>query len=163
MVRLAAGKAGRHCTSCGNCVGCGRYFPFPLFLATGSAMLNDTALDTLFYAARTHNGWQQREVSDAQLEHLFDLLKWAPTSANGSPCSEINTSRPCFFRAMRPALSRSLRCLVTAFSAVSNRLARSVNRAGPRLSCSKMALREGCDSEVRTAVSWSMHSLHHKV
>ncbi|NRR33230.1 malonic semialdehyde reductase [Oxalobacteraceae bacterium] len=48
-------------------------------------MLNDTALDTLFYKARSHNGWQEREVSDAQLEHLFDLLKWAPTSANGSP------------------------------------------------------------------------------
>lgn len=48
-------------------------------------MLNDTALDTLFYAARTHNGWQPREVSDAQLEHLFDLLKWAPTAANSSP------------------------------------------------------------------------------
>ena len=48
-------------------------------------MLNDTALDTLFYAARTQNGWLDRPVSDAQLEHLFDLLKWAPTSANGSP------------------------------------------------------------------------------
>ena len=48
-------------------------------------MLNDTALDTLFYSARTHNGWQPREVSDAQLEHLFDLLKWAPTAANSSP------------------------------------------------------------------------------
>ncbi|MES2074594.1 MAG: malonic semialdehyde reductase [Pseudomonadota bacterium] len=48
-------------------------------------MLNDTALDTLFYAARSHNGWQPREVSDAQLEHLFDLLKWAPTAANSSP------------------------------------------------------------------------------
>lgn len=48
-------------------------------------MLNDTALDTLFYAAHTHNGWQDREVTDAQLEHLFDLLKWAPTAANSSP------------------------------------------------------------------------------
>ena len=48
-------------------------------------MLNDTALDTLFYAAHTQYGWQDRPVSDAQLEHLFDLLKWAPTSANGSP------------------------------------------------------------------------------
>jgi len=48
-------------------------------------MLNDTALDTLFYEAHTHNGWQDREVTDAQLEHLFDLLKWAPTSANSSP------------------------------------------------------------------------------
>ncbi|MDC8758699.1 malonic semialdehyde reductase [Janthinobacterium fluminis] len=48
-------------------------------------MLNDTALDTLFYAARTHNGWLERPVSDAQLAHLFDLMKWGPTSANSSP------------------------------------------------------------------------------
>ncbi|MRV72011.1 malonic semialdehyde reductase [Duganella sp. FT92W] len=48
-------------------------------------MLNDTALDTLFYQARTHNGWQDRDVTDAQLAQLYDLLKWAPTSANGSP------------------------------------------------------------------------------
>lgn len=48
-------------------------------------MLNDSALDTLFYAARTHNGWQDRDVTNAQLEHLYDLLKWAPTAANGSP------------------------------------------------------------------------------
>lgn len=48
-------------------------------------MLNDAALDTLFYAARTHNGWQDKPVSDAQLEHLFDLLKWAPTAFNSSP------------------------------------------------------------------------------
>lgn len=48
-------------------------------------MLSDTALDTLFYAARSHNGWQDRDVTDDQLRQLFDLLKWAPTSANGSP------------------------------------------------------------------------------
>jgi len=48
-------------------------------------MLNQTALDTLFYQARTHNGWQDRDVTDAQLGQLYDLLKWAPTSANGSP------------------------------------------------------------------------------
>lgn len=48
-------------------------------------MLNDSALDTLFYAARTHNGWLDRPVSDSQLAHLFDLMKWAPTSVNSSP------------------------------------------------------------------------------
>lgn len=48
-------------------------------------MLNDTALDTLFYAARTHNGWLDRPVSDAQLALMFDLMKWAPTSINSSP------------------------------------------------------------------------------
>jgi nitroreductase len=48
-------------------------------------MLNDTALDTLFYAARSHNGWLDRPVADAQLEHLYDLMKWGPTSVNCSP------------------------------------------------------------------------------
>ncbi|KQV49587.1 malonic semialdehyde reductase [Massilia sp. Root335] len=48
-------------------------------------MLNDTALETLFYAARTHHGWHDRDVTDAQLARLYDLLKWAPTSANGAP------------------------------------------------------------------------------
>jgi len=57
-------------------------------------MLNDTALDTLFYAARTHNGWQDRDVSNAQLEHLFDLLKWGPTAANGSPARLVFVKSP---------------------------------------------------------------------
>src|ERR1700712_4524108 len=48
-------------------------------------MLNDIALDTLFYAARTHQGWLDREVTVTQLEHLFDMLKWAPTAFNSSP------------------------------------------------------------------------------
>jgi 3-hydroxypropanoate dehydrogenase len=48
-------------------------------------MLNDTALDILFYAARTCNGWLERPVSDAQLAHLYDLMKWGPTSVNSSP------------------------------------------------------------------------------
>jgi 3-hydroxypropanoate dehydrogenase len=48
-------------------------------------MLDESSLETLFRAARTHNGWQDRPVSDAQLEQLHALLKWAPTSANCSP------------------------------------------------------------------------------
>lgn len=48
-------------------------------------MLNQTALDTLFYTAHTHNGWQDRPVDDALLQQLYDVLKWAPTAANGSP------------------------------------------------------------------------------
>jgi 3-hydroxypropanoate dehydrogenase len=48
-------------------------------------MLNQTAFDTLFYAAHTHNGWQDRPVEDELLQKLYDMLKWAPTAANGSP------------------------------------------------------------------------------
>lgn len=47
--------------------------------------LNDAALDQLFRDARSHNGWQDREVSDAQLQQIYDLMKWGPTSANSCP------------------------------------------------------------------------------
>lgn len=48
-------------------------------------MLNDSALHTLFLDARTHNGWRDMPVSDEQLRHIYDLMKWGPTSANCSP------------------------------------------------------------------------------
>ncbi len=48
-------------------------------------MLDQTALDTLFLHARTHNGWLDQPVSRSQLEQLYDLMKWAPTSANCEP------------------------------------------------------------------------------
>ncbi|MGK7867048.1 malonic semialdehyde reductase [Falsiroseomonas sp. E2-1-a20] len=47
--------------------------------------LSDTALDTLFRTARTQNKWQDRPVPDSKLEEVYDLLKFAPTSANSSP------------------------------------------------------------------------------
>ncbi len=48
-------------------------------------MLDQTTLETLFTQARTHNGWQDRPVSSAQLRQLYDLLRWGPTSANCEP------------------------------------------------------------------------------
>ena len=48
-------------------------------------MLNDTALNALFFDARTHNGWHNKPVSDEQLQRIYDLMKWGPTSANCSP------------------------------------------------------------------------------
>jgi len=68
-------------------------------------MLNQTALDTLFYTARTHNGWLDREVSDAQLAHLYDLMKWAPTSANSSPARLVFVRSAEAKARLAPALS----------------------------------------------------------
>ncbi len=48
-------------------------------------ILDDAALDTLFRQARSHNGWQDKPVTDAQLRQLYDLLKMGPTSANSCP------------------------------------------------------------------------------
>lgn len=47
--------------------------------------LDAAALDQLFRSARTHNAWQAKDVPDALLHELYDLLKWGPTSANSSP------------------------------------------------------------------------------
>ncbi len=48
-------------------------------------MLDDSALDVLFRKARSHNGWQDKPVSDAQLKQIYELMKWGPTSANSCP------------------------------------------------------------------------------
>jgi 3-hydroxypropanoate dehydrogenase len=47
--------------------------------------VDDAALDTLFREARTFAKWQPRSVSDEMLHQLYDMLKWAPTSANAGP------------------------------------------------------------------------------
>jgi 3-hydroxypropanoate dehydrogenase len=48
-------------------------------------LLDDRALDQLFREARTQNRWQDRPVPDSLLEEVYNLLKYAPTSANSSP------------------------------------------------------------------------------
>jgi len=49
------------------------------------ATLSDDALDQLFRAARSYYAWLNRPVTDDALRQLYDLMKWAPTSANLSP------------------------------------------------------------------------------
>src|SRR5216683_2833034 len=67
--------------------------------------VDDKALDALFRKARSYSKWQPRPVSDETLRELYDLLKWAPTSANSSP------ARFAFLRSkeakerLRPALA----------------------------------------------------------
>jgi len=70
-----------------------------------SQPIADAAMDTLFREARTYSAWQDRPVTDQTLRDLYDLLKWAPTSANAAP------ARFAFLRTkeakerLRPALA----------------------------------------------------------
>ena len=50
-----------------------------------STPLNDEAIDRVFRAARTYNGYTDEPVSEGQLRAIWDLLKWGPTSANQEP------------------------------------------------------------------------------
>src|SRR5580692_4034780 len=67
--------------------------------------VDDSVLDVLFREARSYSTWQPRSVSDDTLRALYDLLKWAPTSANAGP------ARFAFLRSkeskerLRPALA----------------------------------------------------------
>jgi 3-hydroxypropanoate dehydrogenase len=47
--------------------------------------LDETALNALFFEARTHNGWRDEPVSEETLRAVWDLARWGPTSANCSP------------------------------------------------------------------------------
>jgi 3-hydroxypropanoate dehydrogenase len=48
-------------------------------------MITHEALDLIFRNARTHNGWLGKDVPDALLHDIYELMKWGPTSANCSP------------------------------------------------------------------------------
>lgn len=47
--------------------------------------LSDRALEQIFLAARSRNGWSDRPVDDATIKAIYDLAKFGPTSANSQP------------------------------------------------------------------------------
>jgi 3-hydroxypropanoate dehydrogenase len=47
--------------------------------------LDGASLDIIFRNARTHNGWQDKPVSDELLMAVYDLFRWGPTSTNSCP------------------------------------------------------------------------------
>ena len=51
--------------------------------------LDDTALDTIFRTARTANGYADTPVSEADIEAIWELMKFGPTSANQMPARFI--------------------------------------------------------------------------
>jgi len=51
--------------------------------------LNDETLDQLFREARSYNGYLDKPVSDAQLNDIWELMKFGPTSANCLPARMI--------------------------------------------------------------------------
>ena len=56
--------------------------------------VGNDALDMLFFKARTHNAWLERDVSDDLLNRLYEIMKWGPTSANSCPARIIFLRTP---------------------------------------------------------------------
>jgi len=68
-------------------------------------MIDSQALDALFLAARTQNGWLDTPVTDAQLRQVYELMRMAPTSANTQPARFVFLRTPEAKERLRPALS----------------------------------------------------------
>jgi 3-hydroxypropanoate dehydrogenase len=67
--------------------------------------LDGKALDQIFRLARTHNGFLDQPVSDAQLRAIHDLMKWGPTTANSQPGRFLFLRSKAAKERLRPALS----------------------------------------------------------
>src|SRR5574341_1653503 len=68
--------------------------------------LNNEVLDQLFRQASTYSAWLPKPVSDATLRQLYDLMKWAPTSANSNPARIVFIRTPEGKQRLLPALSK---------------------------------------------------------
>jgi 3-hydroxypropanoate dehydrogenase len=67
--------------------------------------LDPTSLDLLFRDARSHYSWHPRPISDETLQHLYDLTKMGPTSANASPARFVFLRTQAARERLVPALS----------------------------------------------------------
>lgn len=88
--------------------------------------LDAGALDQLFRTAHTAYAWADRPVPDTKLQEIYDLLKWAPTSANTSPARFVFIRTLEGKEKLRPALSagnveRTMRAPVTCIVATDER------------------------------------------
>lgn len=50
-----------------------------------TAPLAEPALDQLFRAARSHNGWRTDPIPESALREIYELARLGPTAANSSP------------------------------------------------------------------------------
>ena len=68
-------------------------------------MLDQKALDAIFFKAHSHNAWTGKPVGDATLRQMYDILKFGPTSANCSPARIVFVRSKAGKEKLRPALS----------------------------------------------------------
>ena len=99
-------------------------------------MLDSHSTDKVLREARTHNGFQNKPVSDAQLRELYELLKWGPTSSNSQPARFVFIRTKEGKEKLRPALSsgntaKTMEAPVTAIVAYDTRFYEHLPRTFP--------------------------------
>jgi 3-hydroxypropanoate dehydrogenase len=67
--------------------------------------IEDVALDVLFREARSYSAWLNEPVSDEILRQVYNLMRWAPTSANGNPARILFLRTKAAKERLLPALA----------------------------------------------------------
>ncbi|WP_416139450.1 malonic semialdehyde reductase [Halomonas sp. HK25] len=67
-------------------------------------VIDNKAVETLFTEARTHNVWQDQDVSEEKLRELYDLLHFGPTSMNCQPLRVLFLKSQAAKERLKPAL-----------------------------------------------------------
>jgi 3-hydroxypropanoate dehydrogenase len=67
--------------------------------------LDDAALKQLFLDARTLRAWQPKDVADALLQEIVDLMKMAPTASNTLPARIVFVKSKAAKERLKPHLS----------------------------------------------------------
>jgi 3-hydroxypropanoate dehydrogenase len=68
-------------------------------------MIDSQSLDLILRGARTHNVFQDKPVSDAELRQIHEIMKWGPTSTNCQPARIVFVRTQEGKEKLRPALS----------------------------------------------------------
>lgn len=71
--------------------------------------LDDKSLDLIFREARTRNAWSDKPVSEAEIKAIYELMKWGPTSVNGSPARFVWLKSDAAKQRLAPHLSEGNR------------------------------------------------------
>jgi 3-hydroxypropanoate dehydrogenase len=66
--------------------------------------IDQNAVETLFTKARTHNVWQDREVSEETLRDLYRVMHFGPTSMNCQPLRVLFLTGQAAKERLKPAL-----------------------------------------------------------
>ena len=69
-------------------------------------MLSDANLEILFTKARSHKAWLNKEITDDQIDQIYNLLKFAPTSGNCCPARFTFIKSNEAKKRLKPALDK---------------------------------------------------------
>ncbi|MDV7338614.1 malonic semialdehyde reductase [Terasakiella sp. A23] len=70
-----------------------------------SNAISQDALNQLFFEARTHNAWQDKNVPDELLAQAWETARWAPTSMNCNPTRVTFLKSKAAKEKLKPCLS----------------------------------------------------------